>query len=400
MQNKSFRANGMSHRKTISMGHGKKCPIEKRSQCDTTKNVAQKNDLNATQEVKMNNLMDTYITFTEKKIKKYMKTLLAKQYDENLVNEYLKTYINARYYNIQNADKPARAFYLRILEELEYKEDILMKKCEEEAQNLDEKQRNLNIIYNLKELFAYILFFDNVRNVENFKTIDNIKEIISKMVQTANTLFDAGISQSAEKKLYEEMKNDMLEKEIFLEKFDTDEFALQFENSKVKDEIYFVTLEQKVKMPMQYSEEAIEKVYHEGIVAEDKLQVEYILLSVVVISDIVNGNFNDKYIAEFTSTLFKKKQKLDSVLSILGNQALQDKISLNIMYSDYKKNQKSVLEYTKKGYNFTITLDNEAKSIEDVEELKMFKMVIVPQKLLLYKDIKSNKEMFNNVIFK
>ncbi len=348
----------------------------------------------------MNNLMDTYITFTEKKIKKYMKTLLAKQYDENLVNEYLKTYINARYYNIQNADKPARAFYLRILEELEYKEDILMKKCEEEAQNLDEKQRNLNIIYNLKELFAYILFFDNVRNVENFKTIDNIKEIISKMVQTANTLFDAGISQSAEKKLYEEMKNDMLEKEIFLEKFDTDEFALQFENSKVKDEIYFVTLEQKVKMPMQYSEEAIEKVYHEGIVAEDKLQVEYILLSVVVISDIVNGNFNDKYIAEFTSTLFKKKQKLDSVLSIIGNQALQDKISLNIMYSDYKKNQKSVLEYTKKGYNFTITLDNEAKSIEDVEELKMFKMVIVPQKLLLYKDIKSNKEMFNNVIFK
>ena len=35
----------------------------------------------------MNNLMDTYITFTEKKIKKYMKTMLDKQYDENLVNE-------------------------------------------------------------------------------------------------------------------------------------------------------------------------------------------------------------------------------------------------------------------------------------------------------------------------
>ena len=71
-----------------------------------------------------------------------------------------------------------------------------------------------------------------------------------------------------------------------------------------------------------------------------------------------------------------------------------------MMYSDYIKNQKSVLEYTKKGYNFTITLDNEAKSIEDVEKLKMFKMIIVPQKLLLYKDIKNNKEMFNNVIFK
>ena len=348
----------------------------------------------------MNNLMDTYIAFTEKKIKKYMKTILAKQYDENLLNEYLKTYINARYYNIQNTDKPARAFYLRILEELEYKEDILMKKCEEESQNLNEKQEQLNKIHNLKELFAYILFFDNVRNVENFKSIDNIKEIISKMIQTANALFKIDISQSTEKKLYEEIKKDMIEKEVFLDKFDTDEFALQFENSKGKDDVYFVSLEQKVKMPMQYSEAAIEKVYNEGIVAEDKLQVEYILLSVVIISDIVNGNFDDTYIAEFASTLFKKKQKLDSILSILGNQELQDKIHLNIMYSDYIKNQKSILGYTKKGYNFTITLDNTVKSIEDVEKLKMFKMVIVPQKLALYKEIKSNKAIFDNVILK
>ena len=348
----------------------------------------------------MNNLMDTYITFTEKKIKKYMKILLAKQYDEYFVDEYLKTYINARYYNIQNTEQPARAFYLRILEELEYKEDILMKKCEEEAQNLDEKQSQLNKIHNLKELFAYILFFDNVRNIENFKTIDNMKEIVSKMTQTANTLFKTDISQSVEKKLYEEIKQDMIEKEIFLDKFDTDEFVLQFENSKSKDNIYFATLEQKVKMPMQYSEVAIEKVYHEGIIAEDKLQVEYILLSVVVILDILKGNFDDTYIAEFTSTLFKKKQKLDSILSILGNQALQDKINLNILYSDYIKNQKHVLEYTKKGYNFTITLDNEVNNIEDVEALKMFKMVIVPQKLSIYKDIKSNKALFNNVILK
>ena len=348
----------------------------------------------------MNNLMDTYITYTEKKIKKYIKTILDKQYDENLVSEYLKTYINARYYNIQNTDTPARAFYLRILEELEYKEDILMKRCEEESQNLNDKQEQLNKIHNLKELFAYILFFDNVRNVENFKSIDNIKEIISKMIQTANSLFKIEVSQSVEKKLYEEIKKDMIEKEVFLDKFDTDEFALQFENSKVKDDVYFVTLEQKVKMPMQYSEAAIEKVYNEGIVAEDKLQVEYILLSVVVISDIINGNFDDKYIAEFASTLFKKKQKLDSILSILGNQELQDKIHLNIMYSDYIKNQKSILAYTKKGYNFTITLDNTVKSIEDVEKLKMFKMVIVPQKLSLYKEIKSNKEILNNVILK
>ena len=124
--------------------------------------------------------MDTYINFTEKKIKKYMKMIFCQYYDEQIVSEYLRTYINARYYNIRNTEKPARAFYLRILDELEYKEDILMQRCEEEAENLDEKEAKLKLIDKVKEVFSYILFFDNVRNVENFKTIDSIKEIIKK----------------------------------------------------------------------------------------------------------------------------------------------------------------------------------------------------------------------------
>ena len=65
--------------------------------------------------------MDTYLKFTEKKIKKYMKTIFNIYYDEELIDEYLRTYINARYYNIKNSEKPARAFYLRILDELEFK---------------------------------------------------------------------------------------------------------------------------------------------------------------------------------------------------------------------------------------------------------------------------------------
>ena len=90
----------------------------------------------------MKNLVDTYLNFTERKIKKYMRTILVQYYDEQIVSEFLRTYVNARYYNIQNSEKPARAFYLRILEELEYKEDILMKKCEQETETLDDKQKN------------------------------------------------------------------------------------------------------------------------------------------------------------------------------------------------------------------------------------------------------------------
>ena len=348
----------------------------------------------------MNNLMDTYLNFTEKKIKKYMKMIFASYYNEEIISEYLKTYINARYYNISNTAKPARAFYLRILDELEYKEDILMRKCEENAENLDEKQYQLNLINKTKEVFSYILFFDNVRNVDNFKTIDSIKEIVEKIMEIVNTAFGIKKSDEILDKIYKEIKSDMIKKDVFLDKFETDAFELKFESSEIRDDLYYTSIEHNVKMPMQYSDTAIEKVFSEGIIAEDKLQIEYILLSVVAIRDIVGGNFKDAYIAELDTSLFKKKQKLESLLSLISNQALQEKISLNITYSEYIKNQKSVLKYTKKGFDFVITLDNSIKSVEDVEQLKMFKIVIAPKNLVLYKEIKENKTILNNVIYK
>lgn len=338
----------------------------------------------------MKNIMDMYLNFTEKRIKKYMKTIYSKYYDEEIVTEYLRTYINARYYNIRNTDKPARAFYLRIIDELEFKEQILMKKAE---------KQKLKMISNVKKVFAYILFFDNVRKVENFKKIDSLREIIKKIMEIVTSEFDVKTSKEKEEGLYKEITSDMIEMDIFLDKFENDEFILNFEECEQKEELYFTKLEHNIKMPMQYSEYAIEKVFTEGIVAEDKLQVEYMLLSVIAVRDIIEGNFKDTYVAEFTSTLFKKKSKLDSLLSIIENQALQDKININIDYSDYIKNKKAVLEYTNRGYNFAITLDNTIKSIEDVERLKMFKIIIAPENLVLYKELKQNKAILNNVIY-
>lgn len=342
--------------------------------------------------------MDTYLNFTEKKIKKYMKIIFATYYDEEIVDEFLRTYINARYYNVQNTDKPARAFYLRILDELEYKEDLLMEKCEEEAESLDEKQAKLNKIHKVKEVFGYVLFFDNVRNIENFKSIDSLKEIVEKIIDLVNSDYEIKNPKDVEDKLYKEVKSNMIDKDVFLEKFETDEFSLSFEATEFNEDFYNVKLQHNVKMPMQYSEEAIEKVFTEGIIAEDKLQIEYILLSTIAIRDIVNGNFKDAYIAEFEPSLFKKKQKLNGILDLISNQALQEKINLNISYSDYKKNQKNVLDYTSKGYNFVITLDEAVKSVEDVEKLKMFKLVIAPKDLVLYKQIKEDNSLTNVMV--
>ena len=48
--------------------------------------------------------------------------------------------------------------------------------------------------------------------------------------------------------------------------------------------------------------------------------------------------------------------------------------------------------------NFVITLDDLVKSVEDVEKLKMFKLVIAPKELVLYKELKKDNSL-SNVIF-
>ena len=348
----------------------------------------------------MKNLMDMYLNFTEKRIKKYMRIIYSQYFNEEIISEYLKTYVNARYYNIRNTEKPARAFYLRIIDELDFKAEILTKKNETQTENRQERQENLKMINNVKEVFEYILFFDNVRRIENFKKIDSLREIIKKMINAVSVEYTIKKTKDVEDKLYKEITGDLIEKDVFLDKFETDEFVLEFDNCDEIEDLYLAKLNHNVKMPIQYSEAAIQQVFTEGIVAEDKLQVEYMLLSLISVRDIVEGNFKDIYIAEFAETLFNKKAKLDSLLSLIANQALQEKIHINLDYSDYVKNQKAVLEYTNKGFNFAITLDSEVKSVENVEKLKMFKFVIAPQKLVLYKELKQNKEILNNVIFK
>ena len=248
----------------------------------------------------MKNIMDMYISYTEKIIKKYMRIIFDRKYNEEVVGEFIKTYINARYYNIVHNEKKARAFYLRIIDELNYKAEILRKRSTIE---------NKEIIDYVLEVFNYILFFDNVRSVENIKNYKDLKDVVNELVEIRKEKFKIKVAEDFAEKLYKEIMDNMLEKEIFLEKLDSNDFLLQFEKNKQNPDLYFVTIDHRIKMPKQYSDEAVEKVFNTGIIAEDKLRVEYILLSVVALKDILNGEFKDTYIAEFTSTLLDKKRK-------------------------------------------------------------------------------------------
>ena len=333
----------------------------------------------------MKNLMDQYIEFTVRKLKKYIKMIFRTQYDEDIVKEYMKTYINARYYNV-NANE-TRMFYRKIIATLDKKENILL-----------EKFKNKDFIQNVKRVFVYFLFFDNVRKVENFKSIDSVKEVVYELVSVCQEEFGIKVASNLPESLYQEVTNDMLQKDIYLDNLEASDFYINLQKNKSVNNLYYAKLDYNIKLPMQYSESAIKKVYNEGLIGEDKLEIAYILLSVVCVRDILESNFQDKYIVEFTNSLFKKKQKMKSLLEIINNQALQEKILINITYKDFIRNRTDILGYVKLGYNFVITLDDYIKDMEEVRKLKMFNILIVPKNIKMHDEIMKNKAVLKNVV--
>lgn len=343
----------------------------------------------------MNNLMNEYIEFTKKNLNKYMKIIFEKYYDNIVIEEYIKTYINARYYNVVHSNVIAKAFFKRILNELEYKKDILEKRLENE-----EIKSDIRIIENSKKVFEYILFFDNVRKVDNFKTINSIKEVVKNLAVIREKEFQIKTNETFEEKIYKEIVDDMLKKDIYLDNFESEEFSLEIENLKEKNNIFDVILKNKIKVSENYSEHAKNKAFSTGIIAEDKLKIEYILLSIIVIKDILNGNFSDIYTAEFEKNLLKKPQKLESILQLINNQALKEKINLKLNYEEYENNKQLIQELIGKGYHFAIILDNSFKDIEQLENLKLFNIVIVNNNIKLYNEINKKRKIYTNIIEK
>ncbi len=334
----------------------------------------------------MKNLVDQYVEYTQKSLKKYFKFILVGKYDANIINEYIKTYINARYYN-EVDDESTKAFYLKIL-------DKINEKCQKIKQ--ENEQKKSTVIEAIKLMFNYVLFWDKVRNAKNVKSINNIRTTVEKISEIRKDMLKLENQENFESTLHQMIKEDILKKEIFLDNMESDKFIIQLEKSKKNKNIYFADMDFNIKMPIEYSSEIIDKVYSEGIVAEDKLKVEYSLLSLIVLRDIITGNFNDVYISEFPPSLLKKKQKMDTLLGFINNQVLQDKIYLTIKYENFVVNRALIMEYIKQGINFAIYLDDYITDVEDIERLKIFKILLMDKKTKLYNEIK--KQNYSNVV--
>lgn len=328
------------------------------------------------------NIMDEYIELTKKQINEYMKLVFEERYNQKYCDLFTERYINIRYFNYYG-NEYFETFRRKILHHLkQVGEDIIIN-------NIVDRE----LIETMKIFYFYVLYFDNVIYDKDLqKTISQIYKLKKRLLKDVQDDF--------EERLYQILQEDRLQKEELIKRFSSEEFCINLANYPDKLKVFRVNLKyNNIKFPPEYSEFAINKAFHMGTVNEDKLVVEYYLIVLQVLKDIVNLKFKNKYVLEFADSLLKKPKKIKSILNIINNAAIQEKISLKIKYEDFLKNREVIYELMREGFKITAILDNSFEvNFKNIESLQMFQFVIINKNLKQYEEIIKNKENIRNII--
>lgn len=328
------------------------------------------------------NIMEQYIEITKKQIEEYMKLVFKDKFNKGYCELFTERYINIRYYNYYE-NEVIETMRRKILNHLkQVGEDIIIN-------NINDRE----LIENMRIFFYYVLYFDDVVYYKDLKNkIQQISKIRERIYGYSSEQFTD--------ELYEKMQEYIKQKKEIMNRFLSDNFFIKLTNYPDKTKIFRVNLKYKnIKFPLEYSEFAINKAFQVGLMAEDKLVVEYYLVVIQILKDILKLNFKRKYILEFADTLLKKPKKIKSILNIISSSAVQDKVSLKIRYEYFVQNKETVYELMRNGYKITIILDNSFDvTFKNIETLQMFEFVIISRELKEYSEIKQNIIELKNII--
>ena len=312
------------------------------------------------------NPIKEYVDFTKKNLKIYTKKIMGKYYSEEIFSKFLNEYISVRYYDQEKWERKDLYNHLN-----QYLTEIY------------EKDEN-KISKFMLELFKKYYYIDDVVDFNYEKQLDKYVEMINKI-----RIEKVGIKDSKFSSEFKELIDTNEKKRLqFLSIFDSSDFYLELKETDNKN-VYDVKIKENVKVPKIFSEYAINKVWNETLIAENKLQVEYSMISQVVLKNIINGDYKSNYLVNLTDSIFKKEDKLKRTLKIFDNDIGKELIAIKITYTAFIENKDLLLNYIKEGYKFAIILDD--KYISDnpnIAILDMFKYIIITDRKNLTEKIK------------
>ncbi len=319
------------------------------------------------------NIISIYTKFIKDKLLEFFKLVLSKDYNNSLCKKFVNKYIEVRYYNETGYSKD-KDFITRLNKDLiEVYESIAT----------DENEETLK---NVVALFGYITYLDDLYDGKEDM------EILSALTNddTIKIKRDDNFKKSL-RKWYFSFKNG---KNNFQNTIMSKEFSLS--EKKVYRKTFETKVEHNVKISNLYSEFAIEKAYNMGVVAEDKLFVNAILTSELLLNDAINLDFTKKYIIELEGSILSKKKKANRFFSSIDNPLAKKYLSLKILGSQYLQNKEFIQEKMKEGFSFALVLDTDISENEFI----LFSYIYVYEDSEIFDIIMNDKDKIASRIIK
>lgn len=299
------------------------------------------------------NIAKRYIDFSNECLIQYMKLIGGSKISKANFKEILVTYNGVRYYNYYPTVSHNKNSNLNY---------YLSEKMHELYSEYSEEK-----IRTLLELVKFILSLD-------FIHLDQIEGA----VLTAESIRDDKKQNiDFQHELTKLLKENLTRKLKYLSEFKSDVFTLKYSRTN-NPKVALVDLDYDIKFPVLYSEIAIRKVYNSGIIDEQKLFIEYSLITVKILKEIINNDFVSKYIVDFPYSIFDKKAKKTRLFNLIDNDAIKEKLVIKMDSLQYELNQDTVIEMIQNGYKMAIELNYDFDfNKNNLKRLEIFEYIIV-----------------------
>lgn len=319
------------------------------------------------------NMLEEYINFEKNNITKFAKEILVDYYDEDLFSKLLDTYIKNRYYNyFEN-------------KEVKIEENIFEHLRKTISKLIDDKtpEEIKNKLGEMYVLFNYILCFDEVNILNDNTLVRLLCDYRKELFGITDTIFQENIKRIIE--------NTRKKRTQFFNYFHSDDFYVD-RSTTSKDNVIDIELNHKIRFPKLYSDYAIDRVFHEGNINEDKLMVLYYLMTNIIIKDIKECIYDKYYLIEFATSLFQDKEKQSKILAITSNDCFKNQTIFKISYEEYTKYADNIKDMIREGYKFAINVDEDIED-DDFVLFNIFEYIIVNKHSKYCNNIEENDKI-------
>lgn len=329
---------------------------------------------------KFKNIIEKIMFMKEEEIKEIIEVLnngeSLKTNEATIRENFLKVYIDGKYYNYcgdVNVEYNGRNMNTRIENALKESAEKMIKAYKGSDNKYSEKVKKYTNIFTLIMHLehTYLVIDDTKIKKQTYK---------NKMVKLIGTEVDPKIMNTMISSILKIQKTYKSIVKETIEKLETSLFELNYNSLSIKN-TYAVELNHNINFSKVYSDYIVDKTYYDGIVAEDKIEVLLTLLLVQVVKDMLNADFNKKYIFYIPESLYTKSNKLDKIFNLFGDEYAKNNIIVLAQYEELSKNKKIIKSLIKDGYRFAVDLKTSAVKSKDQGIVEAMEYIFVDKRV-------------------